>query len=158
LLTGGLVLEPDGVDLCLKPPGFEMDLTVESDVRTLTLVWLGDLPIGEALRKRAIRLEGPRPLREGFPRWLALTPFAATPVHERSVCAHLPAVRRGLHGRVRDSGVRKAFATYDFGLLDFHRELHWVEGEYAPTERSGLDASGSSAAGPRALSRRRARP
>ncbi|MCE3002001.1 MAG: hypothetical protein LW860_04745 [Xanthomonadaceae bacterium] len=32
-----------------------------------------------------------------------------------------------------DSGVRKAFQTYDFGLLDFHRELHWVEGEYRPS-------------------------
>lgn len=31
-----------------------------------------------------------------------------------------------------DSGVRKAFGTYEFGLLDFHRELHWVEGEYLP--------------------------
>lgn len=31
-----------------------------------------------------------------------------------------------------DSGLRKAFGTYDFGLLDFHRELHWVEGEYMP--------------------------
>lgn len=31
-----------------------------------------------------------------------------------------------------DSEVRKAFQTYDFGLLDFHRELHWVEGEYQP--------------------------
>ena len=31
-----------------------------------------------------------------------------------------------------DSGIEKAFATYDFGLLDFHRELHWVEGEYRP--------------------------
>ncbi len=29
-----------------------------------------------------------------------------------------------------DSQVEKAFETYDFGLLDFHRELHWVEGEY----------------------------
>ncbi len=31
-----------------------------------------------------------------------------------------------------DSRVRKAFQTYEFGLLDFHRELHWVEGEYRP--------------------------
>jgi hypothetical protein len=37
-----------------------------------------------------------------------------------------------------DSGVRKAFATYDFGLLDFHRELHWVEGEYVPTDRQRM--------------------
>lgn len=31
-----------------------------------------------------------------------------------------------------DSQVRKAFGTYEFGLLDFHRELHWVEGEFVP--------------------------
>lgn len=37
-----------------------------------------------------------------------------------------------------DSGVRQAFATYDFGLLDFHRELHWVEGEYNPADRQRL--------------------
>jgi hypothetical protein len=31
-----------------------------------------------------------------------------------------------------DSNVRRAFGTYEFGLLDFHRELHWVEGSYTP--------------------------
>lgn len=31
-----------------------------------------------------------------------------------------------------DSRVEKAFTTYEFGLLDFHRELHWVEGRYTP--------------------------
>lgn len=30
-----------------------------------------------------------------------------------------------------DSGVARAFVTYEFGLLDFHRELHWVEGGYS---------------------------
>ncbi len=33
-----------------------------------------------------------------------------------------------------DSKVEKAFTTYEFGLLDFHRELHWVEGEYNPED------------------------
>ena len=37
-----------------------------------------------------------------------------------------------------DSGVEKAFATYDFGLLDFHRELHWVEGQYNPADRQRI--------------------
>jgi hypothetical protein len=31
-----------------------------------------------------------------------------------------------------DSGVHRAFGTHEFGLLDFHRELHWVEGSYSP--------------------------
>jgi len=37
-----------------------------------------------------------------------------------------------------DSGVERAFATYEFGLLDFHRELHWVEGEYNPDDRQRI--------------------
>jgi hypothetical protein len=37
-----------------------------------------------------------------------------------------------------DSRVEKAFASYDFGLLDFHRELHWVEGQYDPTDRQRI--------------------
>ena len=38
----------------------------------------------------------------------------------------------------RDSSVEKAFETYDFGLLDFHRELHWVEGQYNPADRQRI--------------------
>jgi hypothetical protein len=37
-----------------------------------------------------------------------------------------------------DSRVEKAFATYELGLLDFHRELHWVEGQYNPADRQRI--------------------
>lgn len=37
-----------------------------------------------------------------------------------------------------DSRVKKAFGSYEFGLLDFHRELHWVEGEYDPSDRQRI--------------------
>ena len=37
-----------------------------------------------------------------------------------------------------DSKVEKAFGSYEFGLLDFHRELHWVEGEYNPADRQRI--------------------
>jgi len=37
-----------------------------------------------------------------------------------------------------DSRVERAFASYEFGLLDFHRELHWVEGEYNPGDRQRI--------------------
>lgn len=33
----------------------------------------------------------------------------------------------------QDSGVKKNFKTYDYGILDFHREYHWVEGSYNPS-------------------------
>jgi len=38
----------------------------------------------------------------------------------------------------RDSGVEKAFVTYEFGLLDFHRELHWVDGDYNPDDQQRI--------------------
>jgi hypothetical protein len=38
----------------------------------------------------------------------------------------------------RDSGIEKAFASYEVGLLDFHRELHWVEGQYDPGDRQRI--------------------
>jgi hypothetical protein len=37
-----------------------------------------------------------------------------------------------------DSGVEQAFTTYEFGLLDFHRELHWVEGAFNPADRQRI--------------------
>lgn len=37
-----------------------------------------------------------------------------------------------------DSGVEKAFESYDFGLLDFHKELHWVEGDYSRDDRQRI--------------------
>ncbi len=33
-----------------------------------------------------------------------------------------------------DCGSTHSFKTYEFGLLDFHREYHWVEGEYDPSD------------------------
>lgn len=38
----------------------------------------------------------------------------------------------------QDSGVERAFTDYEFGLLDFHRELHWVEGAYNPADRQRI--------------------
>jgi hypothetical protein len=37
-----------------------------------------------------------------------------------------------------DSRVERAFASYEFGILDFHRELHWVEGEYRAEDRQRI--------------------
>jgi hypothetical protein len=37
-----------------------------------------------------------------------------------------------------DSGLAKAFGSHEFGLLDFHRELHWVEGEFNPSDRQRI--------------------
>ena len=71
-----LVLEQREVDLCLKDPGFLVDIVVSADLRTLTRVWMGDVRLAESVRAGLIRLEGPRSLVRAFPTWLTLSAFA----------------------------------------------------------------------------------
>ena len=71
-----LVIQRAEVDLCLKSPGYEVDLVVDADLATLTKVWMGDLRLGDAMRSGLVRLEGPTALVRAFPGWLALSGFA----------------------------------------------------------------------------------
>jgi DNA-binding HxlR family transcriptional regulator len=71
-----LCASADVVDLCLTNPGFEVDLTVDTDVRTLTEVWLGNLELERCIRDRSVVLDGNRALARSFPGWLALSTFA----------------------------------------------------------------------------------
>jgi DNA-binding HxlR family transcriptional regulator len=64
-------------DLCLSDPGFGVDITVRSDPKTLTAVWVGDLPLGAALSSRTIELEAPDHLVRSFPKWFGLHPLYA---------------------------------------------------------------------------------
>ena len=64
-------------DLCLSDPGFGVDLTVRSDPKSLTAVWMGDAGLAAALSRRAIELEGPEHLVRSFPKWFGLHPFAS---------------------------------------------------------------------------------
>jgi hypothetical protein len=71
-----LVLQGSDVDLCLKDPGFEVDLVVDADLAALTRVWMGDVRLGDAMRSRLVTLRGPTVLVRAFPGWLALSGFA----------------------------------------------------------------------------------
>jgi len=71
-------------DLCLSDPGFGVDITVQSDPKTLTAVWMGDLGLGAALNSQAIELEGPRHLVRSFPKWFVLHPLFASIEHPSS--------------------------------------------------------------------------
>lgn len=75
-----LVAERGDVDLCLKDPGFPVDLTVDADLTAFTRVWMGHLGLPDAVRGGQIRIDGPRALVRGFPAWLGLSVFAAVSV------------------------------------------------------------------------------
>ena len=74
--TSWLVLQRSGVDVCMKDPGFEVDLNVHADVGALARVWAGHLVWAQAVRSGSIKLEGPRTLVQAFPGWLQLSHFA----------------------------------------------------------------------------------
>lgn len=71
-----LVVNESLVDLCLKHPGFDVDLTLDTDVRTLTEIWMGRRAFSDCIRDRSVVLSGSRPLQRAFPTWLALSSFA----------------------------------------------------------------------------------
>ena len=74
--TAWLVLEKSGGDVCMRDPGFEVDLVVHADVGTMARVWAGHLRFAEGVRAGGIKLEGPRALVAAFPTWLMLSHFA----------------------------------------------------------------------------------
>ena len=77
--TYWLVMTRSEVDMCVFEPGFEVDLFVAADLASFSKVWLGDVPIRQAIRDGAIRLTGDRQLERDFPSWLLLSALAAVP-------------------------------------------------------------------------------
>lgn len=74
--TYWLILEKRGVDVCLKHPGFDVDLVVEADLAALTRAWMGDVRLADLMRSGLVRVDGPTALVRAFPGWLALSGFA----------------------------------------------------------------------------------
>ncbi len=74
--TWWLILQRSEVDLCLKDPGFEVDLVVHADVAALTRVWMGDVRLVDVMRQGLIRLDGQPIFARAFPTWLTLSAFA----------------------------------------------------------------------------------
>ena len=70
-----LIVEQDGeVDLCWSDPGFDVDLYVSTDLRTMTAIWMG-LTTVEKERER-VALTGNREIAGKMQKWLGLSPFA----------------------------------------------------------------------------------
>lgn len=70
-----LVVQGGEVDLCLKDPGYEVDVFMTTDLRTLTRYFMGDISTRDALDSGAIRLHGRRALVADFERWMPRSHF-----------------------------------------------------------------------------------
>ena len=75
--TWWLLVEPGAsVDLCSVDPGFEVDLYVSTDLRTMTAIWMGLDTVRSALSDRRMMLTGRRDLADDMQSWLGLSPFS----------------------------------------------------------------------------------
>ena len=72
-----IVVEPGKeVDLCSVDPGFEVDLYVSTDLRTMTEVWMGYTSIARARDQGKLFVTGSEELERASGSWLTLSAFA----------------------------------------------------------------------------------
>ena len=71
-----LIAEQGLVDLCSVEPGFEIDLYVATDLRTMTAIWMGYETIAAALSDEKLHLIGDRDMAAGMKQWLGTSSLA----------------------------------------------------------------------------------
>ena len=71
-----LVVEDGDVDVCLKDPGYPVSIDVSGDLHSLVEIWMGRLPMDQAVRYGKISFEGPKPLTTAFRKSLKLSTLA----------------------------------------------------------------------------------
>jgi DNA-binding HxlR family transcriptional regulator len=76
-----LVLEPREISVCLRPPGFDSDVIVRTNLSFFYRVWLGLVDYQDAVRDGRIEVDGTPALARELPRWLmwsAMAPIVRT--------------------------------------------------------------------------------
>jgi len=72
-----LIVQPDQeVDLCWVDPGFDVDLYLSTNLRTMTEIWMGYTTIARAKEQERLIVTGNRQLEADLGSWLSLSPFA----------------------------------------------------------------------------------
>lgn len=74
-----VVITPEDVDLCRFDPGHPVTASVETDLRTLTRVWRGELTWAQSQRSGDLHVTGPSHVARSLPRWLPKETVLATP-------------------------------------------------------------------------------
>jgi DNA-binding HxlR family transcriptional regulator len=62
-----MVVESGETSVCLTDPGYSIDVTVTSDLSSMYQVWLGRIPLLDAVRNRQVVFEGEKSLTRRMP-------------------------------------------------------------------------------------------
>jgi DNA-binding HxlR family transcriptional regulator len=73
-----LLIEAKDISVCLKHPGFDVDVILTADITRFYEVWLGRVSLTEAVRNNHISLDGAPADVRTFPKWFTWSPMADT--------------------------------------------------------------------------------
>jgi len=71
-----IVINGDDVDLCTKNPGKDVDLYINSTVRTMVEIWEGEIGLKTAQRKNLLKTNGNRQLVRTLTDWFGICLYA----------------------------------------------------------------------------------
>jgi len=71
-----LIVEGRETDLCSVDPGFDIDLYVSTDLRTMTAIWMGLRSVEAEVSAGRLKLVGDDEIKSVMGQWLGLSPFA----------------------------------------------------------------------------------
>jgi DNA-binding HxlR family transcriptional regulator len=74
-----LVITDGDVDICLKDPGYDVDLFIRTRLKTMTQIWLGDTSVSKARRDKQLELSGNTALKNNMPKWIGRSLLAGIP-------------------------------------------------------------------------------
>ena len=74
--TWWLVVAPERASTCAPWTPAMRWTFIESDLKTMTAIWMGLETVREALRDRHLKLVGDKTLASTIQTWLGLSPFA----------------------------------------------------------------------------------
>jgi hypothetical protein len=70
-----LVLDPSEASVCVKDPGFDIDVHVTADSREFHRVFAGRTTLADAVAAGTVTVDGPRVLVRQLPSWFAWSLF-----------------------------------------------------------------------------------
>lgn len=85
-----IVVENGEVDLCQRDPGFDVDLYVTSDVRTLSRVWIGQRRLSKEIVADRIYLSGDKRLIGSIAKWFSLAKINEVAKETRTLLSSMP--------------------------------------------------------------------
>jgi DNA-binding HxlR family transcriptional regulator len=71
-----LIVDRGDVDLCVKYPGFDVDLAFMTTSKVMADIWMGHITVKKALRDKSLTINGLAELRRGIDDWFSYSLFS----------------------------------------------------------------------------------